>query len=734
MTKQSPSKSELEKKITDFLEYLEVERGSSPLTLRNYSHYLNRLLEWVRAGNTPEDLKNINPDSIRAYRVYLSRLPDGKGGTLSRRTQGYHIIALRSFLKWLTKNDYQVMSPDKLDLPKVDDRKVKFLSGEQVDRMLAAPTLSSLNGKRDKAILEILFSTGLRVSELVKLDRDTIDFERREFGIVGKGGRARVVFLSSRAADWAQQYIAARKDHFKPLFIRHKGKVEPTTEDEEMRLTARSVQRMVKKYAKKMKIPVDVTPHVMRHCIGPQTRIFTNKVTSARSLYFEANTSPVSGVDFGKLKICKNNIIGKEYHIGKAYSLWADGYELVCSKEHRVFTLGSNGIEEIKVGDLKIGQYILGVTRINIKGESFVSPGLARLIGYILGDGVVSRSRRGVIISDKNPKFLEYYQQIVAQELKLKSSITRVSGSNAWELSFYSNQFVDFLISIGISGRASTRRVPDKLMGATNQEITALLAGIYDAEGNSRSDPRYFSASKEFLKDIQMLLLRLGIDAHLLKRLRRVKLPQGKVIDHEMYTLQVLSGESKKQFSESIPTLKKELDVSVGQEDKLPVQGLLSMIFAEIREEKKGLVHALEKELYIKSLRNLNEIVPVKSTVGKYIGFFEKHGYGGPKLKLLKKIYNSRDLKWLKVKKITPLSSSSRSSMFDFTVSPHANFVTDGIVSHNSFATDLLIAGADLRSVQEMLGHKNVATTQIYTHVTNKQLREVHEKFHGKRD
>ncbi len=142
---------------------------------------------------------------------------------------------------------------------------MKFLSGEQVDRLLNAPSLSTIQGKRDKAILEVLFSTGLRVSELVKLDRDKVDLDRREFGIVGKGGKARVVFLSSRSTDWLIKYLNERKDHFKPIFIRHKGNVEATTPDEKMRLTPRSVQRLIKKYSHKIKLPIEVTPHVMRH-------------------------------------------------------------------------------------------------------------------------------------------------------------------------------------------------------------------------------------------------------------------------------------------------------------------------------------------------------------------------------------------------------------------------------------------------------------------------------------
>lgn len=264
-SRSSKNTSELQRKIDDYLEYLEVEKGSSPLTIRNYKHYLNRFVNWLKDQNIRMNLKDINPEIVRQYRVYLSRKTDRKGGTLARRTQGYHIIAMRSFLRWLIKNDYEVMSPDKIDLPKISDRQVKFLSGEQVDRLLNAPSLSKITGKRDKAILELLFSTGLRVSELVSLDRDKVDLERKEFGIVGKGGKARVVFLSKRAVGWIEKYLSERKDKFKPLFIRYKGKVDPTTSDNSMRLTARSVQRMIKKYVKKIKLPVDATPHVLRH-------------------------------------------------------------------------------------------------------------------------------------------------------------------------------------------------------------------------------------------------------------------------------------------------------------------------------------------------------------------------------------------------------------------------------------------------------------------------------------
>lgn len=265
MTAQTANQSsELVSKINEFLEYLEVEKGSSPLTIRDYRHYLNRFLNWLEKEAIMVKLKDLNPEVVRQYRVYLSRLTN-RGKSLSRKTQGYHIIALRSFLRWLIKNDYEVMSPDKIDLPKIPERQVRFLTGEQIDRLLNAPSLSTIQGKRDKAILEVLFSTGLRVSELVSLDRDKVDLKLREFGVVGKGGRARVVFLSKRAAKWLLGYLKARQDKFKPLFIRHKGRMDPGIDGEKMRLSVRTVQRIIKRYGEKIRLPLEVTPHVLRH-------------------------------------------------------------------------------------------------------------------------------------------------------------------------------------------------------------------------------------------------------------------------------------------------------------------------------------------------------------------------------------------------------------------------------------------------------------------------------------
>jgi site-specific recombinase XerD len=251
--------------LVDFLEHLEVERNVSRLTIRNYNHYLNRFASWF-GDQGLKDLKELDQDSLRRYRVYLARYEDDLGRTLSKRTQSYHIIALRSWLKWLVKNDVPVLHPEKIDLPKAEARHMKFLQTEQVQLLLSQPNLSAANGLRDKAILEVLFSTGLRVSELVSLNRDQVNTTRREFGVIGKGRRPRVVFLSDRASVWLERWMVSREDNWRPVFIHLSGKKDELLADgEQMRLTSRSVQRIVDKYARKARLSIKITPHGLRH-------------------------------------------------------------------------------------------------------------------------------------------------------------------------------------------------------------------------------------------------------------------------------------------------------------------------------------------------------------------------------------------------------------------------------------------------------------------------------------
>jgi site-specific recombinase XerD len=248
-----------------FLEHLEVERNVSRLTIRNYGHYLRRLIDWLAKEGVTEITK-LDQDLMRSYRVYLARYIDEQGRTLSKKTQSYHVIAVRSWLKWLVKNDVPVLLPEKIDVPKGESRSMKFLQANQVELLLAQPNLTSKAGLRDKAILEVLFSTGLRVSELVSLNRDQVDTQRKEFGVIGKGRRPRVVFLSDRAADWLDRWLNSREDNWRPVFVRFsQAKPDLLADGEEMRLTARSVQRLVDHYCRHAKLPIKLSPHGLRH-------------------------------------------------------------------------------------------------------------------------------------------------------------------------------------------------------------------------------------------------------------------------------------------------------------------------------------------------------------------------------------------------------------------------------------------------------------------------------------
>jgi len=252
--------------ITQFLEYLEIEKGCSFLTARVYRHYLNRFRNWLSENSPTTDPEDIDLEDIRRYRLYLAHFRNKNGVPLKRISQNYHVIALRAFLRYLSvKRDIPTLSPDKIELPKQSSRSVSFLDSEQIERLLNSPQISNEIGLRDKAILETLFSTGLRVSELVKLDRDQIDLERGEFGVRGKGNKLRVVFLSDTAAQWIKRYLQLRRDHFKPLFIRYSGRANTEKDGEKMRLTARSVQKIVAQYAKRCGLPIKVSPHTLRH-------------------------------------------------------------------------------------------------------------------------------------------------------------------------------------------------------------------------------------------------------------------------------------------------------------------------------------------------------------------------------------------------------------------------------------------------------------------------------------
>jgi len=261
----------LETLINEFLEYCEIERGHSELTIRNYEHYLGRFLEFAQKEKRKENFKiaDVTQELVRKYRLHLNRLHTDQGENLEKITQNYHIIALRAFLKYLAKRDIPCLAAEKLELSDATRKSFTFLEITEVEDLLRAPEKNPNKNQeitlRDKAILQTLFSTGLRVSELTALDIEDINLERGEFMVRGKGDKERIVFLSDAAKDTISDYLKLRKDDSSPLFTHVGGLKDDEEKGEYMRLTPRSVQRIIKKYAKLAGIVKDVTPHVMRH-------------------------------------------------------------------------------------------------------------------------------------------------------------------------------------------------------------------------------------------------------------------------------------------------------------------------------------------------------------------------------------------------------------------------------------------------------------------------------------
>ena len=267
MSKKQPLDIELRTHIKRYLSYIEVERNYSKFTIRNYEHYLGFFRKWFEKNYEQDYIEKLTPEMVRRYRLHLARfeMPDGK--RLSPTTQSYYVISLRAFLKYCARKGIKTLSPEKVDLPKGEDHRIKFLDREQVERLLMAPDTSTMSGLRDKTILEVLFCTGLRVSEMAKLDIDKIDLKQREFGILGKGRRMRVVFLSGRAVEWLDRYLTARIDPYRALWVRipRNGEWDPAMGNEKARLSVRGIQRIVEKYRRAAGIAIKVSPHVLRH-------------------------------------------------------------------------------------------------------------------------------------------------------------------------------------------------------------------------------------------------------------------------------------------------------------------------------------------------------------------------------------------------------------------------------------------------------------------------------------
>lgn len=270
----------LEEAKRQFLEYIEIEKGRSVKTVENYDRYLTRYLNFAKITK-PEAVSDA---SIREFRLWLNRQSAGpQGGTLKRKTQNYYLIALRAFLKYMRKRGVESMSPERIELAKTPERSLDLITAAELGRIMRAPGTKDLRGLRDTAILELLFSTGLRVSELCSLDQD-IDLTQDSFSIRGKGDKVRVVFLSPTAKKAIKEYIAKRKDMDDALFVSYgRGQKEST------RMTPRSVERMVRERAITAGVGKKVTPHTLRHVFATDLLQNGADLRSVQALLGHAN-------------------------------------------------------------------------------------------------------------------------------------------------------------------------------------------------------------------------------------------------------------------------------------------------------------------------------------------------------------------------------------------------------------------------------------------------------------
>jgi len=305
------------KHIPDFLDYCEVEKGLANRTQEDYQHYLKKFILWLK-NNKKEGLlpHELTPDDIWAYRLYLSRYTNEKGHSLKKITQNYYLIALRALLGYFTAKDIVSLPADKITLPKDarTEKTVKFLNLEQVEQLLLAPDTKNPIGLRDRAILETLFSTGLRIAELIALNWEQfVNIKNKkdlELGIIGKGSYPRTVYFSERALSWVKRYLETRDNKEKPLFIHYRSR-----NDAEPRLTARSIERIVKKYAILAGVPIFTTPHTLRHSMA--TDLLTQGVDLRTIQEFLGHRSITSTQIYTHVTNKRLRDIHRQFHSGK---------------------------------------------------------------------------------------------------------------------------------------------------------------------------------------------------------------------------------------------------------------------------------------------------------------------------------------------------------------------------------------------------------------------------------
>ena len=282
--------------VADFLESLEIEKGRSTKTVENYGLYLSRFIDLITEDFEGQEMikpSDITPEVLRRFRLKLNRFSDNQNKErLSTLTQSYHLIALRGFFKYLAKRGIKSLDPSLIDLPRAAKKQVTFLHFDEIERLLAEIPLDTESGLRDRAIIELLFSGGLRVSELCSLNRDSINLERREFMVRGKGKKDRPIFIDKSTAECIEDYLNMRTDTLPALFLNNSANQQiPSTSGDFRRLTPRSIERIVQKYTRLAGITKHVTPHTMRHSFATDLLMNGADIRSVQSLLGHANIS-----------------------------------------------------------------------------------------------------------------------------------------------------------------------------------------------------------------------------------------------------------------------------------------------------------------------------------------------------------------------------------------------------------------------------------------------------------
>ena len=282
--------------VADFLESLEIEKGRSTKTVENYGLYLSRFIDLITEDFEGQEMikpSDITPEVLRRFRLKLNRFSDNQNKErLSALTQSYHLIALRGFFKYLAKRGIKSLDPSLIDLPRAAKKQVTFLHFDEIESLLAEIPLDTESGLRDRAIIELLFSGGLRVSELCSLNRDSINLERREFMVRGKGKKDRPIFIDKSTAECIEDYLNMRTDTLPALFLNNSTNQQiPSTSGDFRRLTPRSIERIVQKYTRLAGITKHVTPHTMRHSFATDLLMNGADIRSVQSLLGHANIS-----------------------------------------------------------------------------------------------------------------------------------------------------------------------------------------------------------------------------------------------------------------------------------------------------------------------------------------------------------------------------------------------------------------------------------------------------------